>query len=425
MPTPRLTSAHVSPAASSLATSPSPAASSPAASLLARPVSRRSLLGGLAGVSALLALAPALGAPTTNALADDASAQDPARTTAADLPRIGGPTSYPLTYQTYDHDQQPVEVTIEAAPERVVAAYQNNIETLLALGLADRIVCAFGLDDPGALGDLQEAFDTIPYQDSRPDKETVIGLEPDFIAAWFSLYADDRLGNVGEWHGRGCGTYMSLNSGCRGATGSYYQTIYDEMRDIQQLGIIFDRQDEAQALVDRLLDEVARVQEYTAEQDVHPSVAVLENEDGSFRVYSEMTLGGSVALEAGATLAVGQGADTANVGAEDLIAANPDALFMVWYDGFKDGDAAVADIVDDPSFASLSAVQQGQVFPIALTGIYCSGLHTLDGILAVSEALYPELYEDGAAGSALLDARAGSDASASADAAGSAAGEGR
>lgn len=380
-------------------------------SLAVRPLSRRALLGGLAAGSALLALASSLAVPQTRALADDAPAAEPARTTAADLPVIGGPTTYPLTYQTYDHNQQPVEVTIEAAPERVVAAYQNNVETLLALGLADRIVCAFGLDDPGALGDLQEAFDTIPYQDSRPDKETVIGLEPDFIAAWFSLYADDRLGDVAEWHGRGCGTYMSLNSGCRGATGSYYQTIYDEMRDIQQLGIIFDRQDEAQALVDRMLDEVVRVQEYTAEQDTHPSVAVLENEDGSFRVYSEMTLGGSVALEAGATLAVGQGDDTANVSAEDLIAADPDALFMVWYDGFKDGDAAVADIVDDPSFASLSAVQQGRVFPIALTGIYCGGLHTLDGILAVSEALYPELYEDGAAGSALLDARAGSDGS--------------
>ena len=372
-------------------------------------ISRRALLGNLAGVAALAALAPLAVRPALAADPQGAGAADgPARTTAADLPRIGGPTSYPYTYTTYTYDRQPVEVTVEKAPERVVAAYQNNIETLLALGLKDRIVCAFGLDDPGALGDLQADFDAIPYQDSRPDQETVIGLEPDFIAAWNSLFADDRFGDVAGWHGRGTGTYMSLNSGCRGKTGSYYQTIYDEFQDILTLGIIFDRQDEAQALVDEMLDEVLRIQDYTAQLSERPRIAVLENEDDSFRVYSEMTLGGSVALEAGAELAAGKGDDTANISAEDLIGINPDALFMVWYDGFKTGEEAVADIADNAKFASLTAVKEGRVFPLALTGIYCSGLHTIDGILDISEALYPELYEDGAVGSAVCDAVAAS-----------------
>ena len=363
-------------------------------------LSRRSFLASILAVGTL-------GSVRMSALAQEATGA-PARTTAADLPRIGGPTNYPYTYTTYTYDREPVEVTVERAPERVVAAYQNNIETLLALGLGDRIVCAFGLDDPGALGDLQTDFDAIPYQDSRPDQESVIGMQPDFIAAWNSLFADDRFGDVAGWHGRGTATYMSLNSGCRGKTGTYYQTIYDEFRDILTLGIIFDRQDAAQALVDEMLDEVLRIQDYTTAQATHPRIAVLENEDDSFRVYSEMTLGGSVALEAGAELAAGAGSDTANISAEDLIGINPDAIFMVWYDGFKTGEEAVADITGNSKFASLSAVKEGRVFSLALTGIYCSGLHAIDGILDISEALYPELYEDGAAGSAVRDAAAAS-----------------
>ena len=367
-------------------------------------ISRRAFVAGGTGVLALLGLTPLVGRA---AFADAASAQAdvdaPERTTAADLPVIGGHTTYPYTYTTYDYNRNKVEVTVEKAPERVVAAYQNNVETLLALGLGDRIVCAFGLDDPNDLGNLQDAFDQIPYLDSRPGQEEVIGLEPDFIAAWYSLFADDRLGDVPAWHKRGCGTYMSLNSSCRGKTGTYYQTIYDEMRDIQQLGVIFDRQDEAQKIVNEMLAEVEKIADHVATLVERPSVAVLENEDDSYRVYSEMTLGGNVAMEAGAQLAVGKGSDTANISAEDLIAASPDAVFMVWYDGFKTPDEAVADIADNARFASLSAVREGKVFPCSLTGIYCSGLHTLDGIRAFSEALYPELYEGEAGTSAAGD----------------------
>lgn len=363
-------------------------------------LSRRSFVAAGAAACALLALGRTSLAADSSAPADAAAGE---KTTAADLPRIGGKTTYPYTYTTYTYAREPIEVTVEKAPERVVAGYQNNIETLLALGLADKIVCAFGLDDESLLGDLQGEFDKIPYQDSRPSKEDVIGLEPDIICAWYSLFADDRLGEVDSWHTRGTATYMSLNSACRGKTGTYYQTIYDEFRDIQTLGIIFDKQDEAQALVDKMLAEVEKIQDYTAKQSTHPSVAILENEDDSFRVYSERTLGGSVATEAGAELAVGKGDDTANISAEDLIAADPDAVFMVWYDGFKTGDEAVADITENSKFASLSAVKSGRVYPLGLTGIYCSGLHTIDGILDIAEALYPELYADGTAASSMND----------------------
>lgn len=359
-------------------------------------VSRRAFVAAGA-MCALLALAPFGGkafAAGSSVPADaSASADGAERTTAADLPRIGGKTTYPYTFTTYNHAREAIEVTVDKAPERVVAAYQNNIETLLSLGLADKIVCAFGLDDESLLGDLKDAFDTIPYQDSRPSKEDVIGLEPDFICAWYSLFDDDRLGEVDSWHTRGTGTYMSLNSACRGKTGTYYQTIYDEFRDIQTLGIIFDKQDEAQALVDDMLAEVEKIQNYTSGQATHPAIAILENEDDSYRVYSERTLGGSVATEAGAELAVGKGDDTANISAEDLIAADPDAVFMVWYDGFKTGEEAVEDITENSKFASLSAVKAGRVYPLGLTGIYCSGLHTIDGILDISQALYPDLYK--------------------------------
>ncbi|MGO1712970.1 MAG: ABC transporter substrate-binding protein, partial [Senegalia sp. (in: firmicutes)] len=38
---------------------------------------------------------------------------------------------YPVTITTYNWNKEPVEITFEKAPEKVVAIYQSSIETLL------------------------------------------------------------------------------------------------------------------------------------------------------------------------------------------------------------------------------------------------------------------------------------------------------
>ena len=54
-------------------------------------------------------------------------------------------TEYPLTITTYDYDGNEIETIYEKAPEKVVAVYQGSIETLLALGLEDRMTSKVGL----------------------------------------------------------------------------------------------------------------------------------------------------------------------------------------------------------------------------------------------------------------------------------------
>ncbi len=56
----------------------------------------------------------------------------------------GNRTEYPLTVTTCDYSQNPVQETYDKAPERVWVQNQNNIEIMLKLGLADKIVGACG-----------------------------------------------------------------------------------------------------------------------------------------------------------------------------------------------------------------------------------------------------------------------------------------
>ena len=361
-------------------------------------------------LSALLALtlAASLAACTSGKSAESAIPQESTPVSDAGQPNDSAPTpddangkhtQYPLTITTYNYNREPVEYTFEKAPERVYAYAQDNIEILLSLGLADRIVAASGMDgeiDP----ELADAFSAIDYRGDTGvlSKEDLLALEPDFIAAWFSTFSDKRLGDVSFWHERGVGTYMALNSGCRGASGTYQQTVADECQDILTLGMIFDVQEQAEALVSEIQSELNNVSNYLADKE-RLTVAVLEDEGGTYRVYGEDTLGGSVAISGGAALAVGTRGNNGNISAEDLIAANPDAIFMVWYNGYtvNDADYAGEQVVDlikkNPAFSSLDAVKNDHVFAINLNNVYCSGMRTLDGVLDFAQNLYPELYQ--------------------------------
>ena len=301
---------------------------------------------------------------------------------------------YPVAIQTYTYDKEPVEVTFDKAPERVIVAYQNNIEIMLKLGLADRIVCAFGLDEPITEGELKEAFDTIPYQENRPSKEEAIALDPDLILGWRSLFADDRIGAVDFWLERGTNTYMALDSGGNLTQNPDGQVIENEMQDILNIGAMFGKTAEAQAIVDEMYAEIAKVQNYMTEQKLDPlGIAILEDEGDSYRVYGTTTIGGNIAEAVGAQLAVG-GEDSNNIGVEDLIAIDPDKIFMIWYEGWLGPDEVVASIMENPALASLKAVQNGDVYPLNLVQVYCPGLHMMEAIQTFGAGLYPELYAE-------------------------------
>ena len=301
-----------------------------------------------------------------------------------------GDSHYPVTITTYNYENEPVEMTFEKAPEKVFAYANSNIEELLALGLGDKIVAAYGLDGD-VREDLKDEFDKIQYMDAKPSKEEVVAMEPDFIAAWYSSFSDDWLSDVSFWQERDVNTYMSLNSAAKGPASEFPRTIEDEYEDILNLGKIFDCEDKAEEIVDQMKGEIDKVKEHVEGTDPL-SVAVLEDEGDSFRVYGTETLGGNIPETLGAELKLGA-ENSENVGAEDLIAADPDVLFMINYDGFMTADEAIADITDNPAYASLSAVKNNKVFSVNLNEVYCSGVRTSDGIMTFAKALYPDLYE--------------------------------
>lgn len=300
-------------------------------------------------------------------------------------------TEYPLTITTYDYDGNEIETTYEKAPEKVLAVYQGSIETMLALGLEDHLVATAGLDNE-VPEDLKEAFSKTNYLDEfTPSLETVTMLEPDMILSWSSLFSDENLGNVTDWIDKGCNTYYNTNTRPGGD-----RTLENEFTDILNIGKIFDVQDKAQAIVDDAKAVIDKTLTATADVKDKPSVMVLEPLGDNITNYGVKSLGGDMVTQLGATLA---NPDASTVGKEDIIAANPDVIFVVYMPYAGDDPETVknsqlAVIQDDESLKSLDAVKNGRVYPIMLSEMYASATRTQDGIETFAKGLYPDVNLD-------------------------------
>ena len=301
---------------------------------------------------------------------------------------VGFAAEYPLTITTYDYEGNEVETTYEKAPEKVLAVYQGSIETMLALGLEDRLAATAGLDNE-VPDEMKTAFSETNYLDEfTPSLETVTMLEPDMILSWGSIFADDRLGNVTNWIEKGCNTYINTNTRKGGS-----RTLENECTDILNLGMIFDVQDKAEAIVNNIQDVVSKTKEATQNIEEKPSVLILEPFGEDISNYGAKSLGGDMVTQLGAELA---NPDASSVGKEDIIAANPDVIFVVYMPYAGDDPETVKEsqlsaITEDEALQSLNAVKNGRVYPIMLSEMYASATRTQDGIETFAKGLYPDI----------------------------------
>ena len=297
-------------------------------------------------------------------------------------------TEYPLTISNFNYEKEAVEETFEKAPEKVITFWNNSVETMLALGLGDRVISAVGVDESSILPELQEEFDKMvagkeynAFTDSNAamSKEYAIMLDPDFILGWKSTFSDKTIGDVDYWHENGVNTYIALNSNDI----SEYRTVENEYTDILTLGEIFDVQDKAEEIVSEIKDEVARVTEAVAGQEKQKVVVVEFMKDSIWNYDKTMLVGDMVAQMGGELMDL-----PSDIGAEDLLNADPDVLFIIG------DDEKVADFMANEAYGSLSAVQNERVFPLDLSDVYTSGIRTIRGLNAIGKALYPDLYTE-------------------------------
>lgn len=296
--------------------------------------------------------------------------------------------NYPLTVSNFNYAKEPVEFTYEKAPERVITFWSNSLETMLALGLGDRIICAVGMNEEKVLPELKEELqkctENMEYYNDFKDsnaalsKETAVMMEPDFILGWKSSFSEKTIGDTAYWNDKGVGTYIALNANDI----SEKRTLDNEYADILTIGKIFDVEDKAQALVDEMKAEVEKVTAAAKDQP-KKTVLIAEFLKDKTWTYDETYLAGDMVKAMGGDLINTE----REIGAENIVEIDPEVLLLI-------GDETdIQAVKDNPAFANLQSVKNNQVYAIDLSEVYTSGVRTIHGLNHIGQFLYPDLYQ--------------------------------
>ncbi|MBG0816786.1 ABC transporter substrate-binding protein [Planomonospora sp. ID82291] len=150
----------------------------------------------------------------------------------------------PVKVESCGHD-----LSFARPPQRVVTLDQSSTETLLALGLQDRMAGTSNLKTKVA-AQYQSAYGTVPVLNPKLlTAEQLRAATPDLVVSSFTdLYTKDRVGTREELRRLGLPSYVSAVDCPEG--GGSGRTPFDLLlRDYENLGRIFRVEDRAAKLI--------------------------------------------------------------------------------------------------------------------------------------------------------------------------------
>lgn len=300
------------------------------------------------------------------------------------------PAHYPVTIENYNTQGEPEQMTYTKPPERVVAVWQNSLETLLALGVGDRIIAGNGVPDKKFFRkEYQEQYSKIPYTGLQLlDLETTMMLKPDLIVGWHSTFAPKVLRPTDFWHKRGVNTFIARSS----IITNKKRTLENEYKDILDLGKIFDKNERAQQLVADMQHEMQFATSQTASFQKRPRALVIEFMGKEVRVYGERSLAGDIVHELHGELLA---AKDRSIGIEQVMELDPDVIFVVVIESHYGHEQDMVDrVTKHKALKNLRCVKEGRVVALPLYAIYSSGVRTYDGIKIIAAGMYPDLYKE-------------------------------
>lgn len=290
--------------------------------------------------------------------------------------------------QLGSHDRDHT-VTYTGESRRMIGVWQNSVETILALGVGDRIIGAIGIPDGKYIApEYRDAYEAIPYKSMEiPDMETTLLWEPDLLVGWYSTFQRANWRSTDFWESRGVHTYIA-----RASYPKSQRTLEGEYQYILELGQIVNRESRAQELVKRTSDYVASAKAYGLSQRTTDRALIVERMGKQLRVYDEHTLAGNMLQSVGGHLIPEAGT---SISTEELIDMNPDVLFLVVVeDDYDRIDQLVNQFYENPLLQHVNAVKHRRIYGLPLYMVYSAGTRVHDGLTVMIQGLYPQWKGD-------------------------------
>jgi iron complex transport system substrate-binding protein len=280
-------------------------------------------------------------------------------------PEPTAPPAFPVTIT----DDEGTAVTIPAAPQKIVSLTPATTETLFALGVGSRVV-----------GKVEDIAKYPPDADSIPVVATFSGVDVEQIV---SIGADLVVsGGAGLSQGPAVEQLRRANIP---VVVSYPTTIDQAIAGFRLLGQAVGATDAGNKLADDTKAQLDALAASVANATSKPRLYYeIDATNGIFTppaasIYGEMfTLAGAAPIS---------GDPNYSISLENLVAADPEVILL--------GDAAygvtAGDVAKRSGWGGMTAVKEGNIFPIDDILVTRPGPRLVDGLRALIEAIHPEL----------------------------------
>lgn len=230
---------------------------------------------------------------------------------------------------------------------------------------------------------LPARYDGLPVVGTpmSPDMEIVSSLHPDWILSPATLQGDLQP------------KYEAIDTDWAFLNLSSVQGMY---RSIEELGIIFDREEQAQALVDEFNTYYTAYKEQNKDEE-HPKVMILMGLPGSYIIATENSYVGSlVEMAGGENVYAGTDKQFLNVNTEDMKTKEPDIILRTAHalpdqviEMFK------KDFEENDIWQHFDAVKNGRVYDLNYDHFGMSAKFNYpDALEELQPILYPKSEDD-------------------------------
>lgn len=286
-----------------------------------------------------------------------------------------------FSIENYDSSMKPHIYKFTQHPQRIVALWQNSIETLIALGAGDKIIAVAGVYNEKHLNpEYLEAYKMIPVRQTQIfSQENVLLMHPDFIAGWlFDFTGKGRsIGNSSFWEERNVNVYMNLMNG---AEFKAQHTMEDELKYITDLGKIVGNEAQAAIIISGINNKILRYKQQLAVKK-RLKVLVVSNFGKTITIYTPRTLAGDILTRLGADVigkkqeAVGE---NEYISYEEILTSQPDVIFLQCSP--ENENMLLKSVYSNPALQNVKCIKKRQVYCIPFYTIRSPGIRIDDAI---------------------------------------------
>ncbi len=260
-------------------------------------------------------------------------------------------------------------IALSSVPTRIVSMGPNVTETLFALGSGDVVVGRTDYCDYPQAALSIESIGTL----WQPSLEKIVSLEPDLIIA--SSLANAEV------------LQALRKTGIPMATINKQASIEGTFDMIEDIGTLSGREEQAQALVASMRQQIAHVQEAVASLDTPSVYYVLDFGSFDSTATGDTYINEMIGLAGGRNIAT----DASNwtYTKELLVQNDPDIIILSprWGETYEQTLQAFA---STSVYKDLRAVKEGQVYPIDNNAVDRQGPRTAYAVEQFAKILHPQ-----------------------------------